>query len=56
MARLNILSSQIGSIGRQEEGLSDDTTSLVAEVKTAGAKQIDMHLTHLEQALTDGKV
>ncbi len=56
VARLNVLSLQIGSIGRQEEALSDDTTSLVAEVKTAGAKQIDMHLTHLERALADGKV
>jgi len=56
VARLNVLSLQIGSIGWQEEALSDDTTSLVAEVKTAGAKQIDMHLTHLERALADGKV
>lgn len=55
-ARLQILSSQLGSIGKQGEDLSDDRAFPVADIKTAGAKQIDMHLTHLEAVLADGKV
>ena len=53
--RLNILSAQLGSVGVQGDGLSADQTPLVAGVENTGAKQIDMHLTHLETALADGK-
>lgn len=53
--RLNILSAQLGSVGVQGDGLSADQTPPVAGVEDIGAKQIDMHLTHLETALADGK-
>lgn len=55
-ARLKTLSSQLGSVGKQGEDLSDDRAFPVADIKSAGAKQIDMHLTHLEAVLADGKV
>ncbi|QWK81060.1 MULTISPECIES: FUSC family protein [Brucella/Ochrobactrum group] len=56
VTRLSILSSQLGSICKQGEGLSDDRASPVASVKSTGAEKIDMHLTHLEAILADGKV
>jgi multidrug resistance protein MdtO len=54
-ARLNSLSLQLGSAGRSGEGLCGNQTSLDVDLKSAGAKQIEMHLTRLEMALTDSK-
>lgn len=53
--RLNILSAQLGTVGIQGEKLSADPVGPIEAMEIAGTKQIDMHLTHLETALTDGK-
>ncbi|WP_273728238.1 FUSC family protein [Brucella gallinifaecis] len=54
-ARLNMLSAQLGAVGMQGENVAADQVSPLEGKEIAGTKQINMHLTHLETALMDGK-
>lgn len=55
-ARLARLSLQLGTADEQEKEPSPDDTPVVMTTGTPAVEPIDMHLTHLETALADGRI